>query len=346
MTTEADNRIPLHVLENMLWDERYWDIKEQMPRRAERVLASLVEQRVLPSAEGSPTSPRVTLELIREVLATDRRLHGVAPMVFENETDVGCSIGNSDGQRVVDVGCVRDIILQDALINSGKLEKYEQTHYFADSARKILGILRDRGQFPEGRKVYLGRDFVREILTEDMRLAQAGDLPHLYEVTPPRDETEVDRMAEDILDYEQRRRVYIGQDLSENVEFAEEVLYLTSIFLAEERREEQEREGGTESYQYRSVLDRLIQKGAVPSEQGHRAVLTMDLLREIVFAKMELDQEQGYGSYGSLTEFWYVDPDAKHRVYGALQEKCGDVVQVDLEFLEQVFEEVFRSRWI
>ena len=36
--------------------------------------------------------------------------------------------------------------------------------------------------------------------------------------------------------------MYIGQDLSGNVDFADDVLYLSSISLGEERREEQKRE--------------------------------------------------------------------------------------------------------
>ena len=71
----------------------------------------------------------------------------------------------------------------------------------------------------------------------------------------------------------------------------------------------------------------------------------MDLIREVVFAGMEWSEKRDESLYALLTEFWYVDWDAKYRVYEALREEYGDRVRVDLAFIEELFREIAPEYW-
>lgn len=340
---EMEDNVALKEEQGPVYAERYGDVLVQMPERAERVFERLVERGVLPSPESSQKAPILTLELVREILATDRRLQGVPYEVSEKDEELSYLVG--EGRRVVDVACVRAVILLYAEVNQAKVEMYERQHYFPERAKKVVGILRDRGVFPTGQEVYLSRELIRVILMEDMRLSQAGDIAFIYEVHPPRDEGEVERMTEEVWEYLNRQGVWKGRDLRESVESVDEVLYHSSMFLGEERREEwlEEQEQALQEdrrERHRYFLERLIRKGVVPDGEDKKVELTMHLIGELVFIGIEWAQREDESLHARYVEFWYVDMEARQRVYDVLCEEYGDTVHVDVDFTGRAFDAI------
>ena len=331
-----------------IYDDRYRDISAQMPGRAERVLEVLVERAIVPPPQGSEEAPVVTVELVQEILEVHRELHGGPALVFENAMYVARVVGV--GRRVLDVQCVREVILRDVEVNNDKVLKYEEERYFPDRVEKIVAVLRDNGVFPSGQKVSLSWELIRAILAEDMRLAQAGDVAQFYKVYPPRDEGEVERMSWEVWEYFDRQGTWKDCNLSENVSFVEGVLYHSSLFLREERLheqwewEEQERQKERRE-RHRCFLEALVRKGVVPCEVCREVELTGGLIWEIVSVAMEWAEKEDERLYTHLLEWWYVNPEAKHVLLDDLRTKYGGKVKIDVEFIGEVFEEIEPDDW-
>ena len=273
----------------------------------------------------------LTEEILEEIRRRDVR-DAVVRVIYDTAAEERDQV---DGERILDA-------LSDAHTVAGVYFGVVERFYWTERAKKVLEMLTRKNAFPPSdEEVRVSEDLIRRILLEDRALSQEDPVFGRDEWL--QDDAEVDRVARGIYEELEDDATYVGGDVRGDEDKVEEVIRRSDSLLDEIREEEWEELWVDDRCGL--TWARLVRKGMVPEGEDREEELTMDLIREVVFAGMEWSEKRDKSSYALLTEFWYVNPDAKYRVYEALREKYGDRVRVDLEFIEELFGEIAPEHW-